>query len=110
MAVEVVGKPSVPGAQVTQEPCRPAFGMLARSLHHQEDVKEQNRKRRRRKGWEPVRHVEDPNPLRPPLCCRGLVELRQLDSLRPLYKNGGIVMSGRGGRLPLRLERGKGEK
>src|SRR2546430_11123961 len=66
-SVEVVGQTSVPVAQVTQEPCRPAFGLLAHSLHHQGDVKEQNRKRRRREGWEPVRHVEEPNPLRPPL-------------------------------------------
>ncbi len=73
MAVEVVGQPSVPVAQVTQEPCRPAFGLLAGSLHHQEDVKEQNRERRRPKRWEPVRHVEDPSLLRPPLCCRGLL-------------------------------------
>jgi hypothetical protein len=65
-------------SQVKQEPCRPAFGLLARSLHHQGDVKEQNRERRRRKGWEPVRHVEEPNPIRPPLkCCRGLLETRQ---------------------------------
>jgi hypothetical protein len=62
VAVEVVGQPSVPVAQVTQELCRPAFGLLACSLHYQEDVKEQNRERRRRKGWEPVRHVEDTNP------------------------------------------------
>jgi hypothetical protein len=36
--VVVVGQPSVPVAQVTQELCRPAFGPLAHSLHHQSEV------------------------------------------------------------------------
>jgi hypothetical protein len=68
--VVVVGQPSVPVAQVTQELCRPAFGPLPHSLDHQSDVKEQNRERRRRQGWDPVRHVEEPNPLRTNLKCR----------------------------------------
>ena len=55
--VEVVGQPSVPVAQVTQEPCRPAFGLLAHSLHHQGDIKEQNRERRRCQGRDEVAEV-----------------------------------------------------
>jgi hypothetical protein len=56
VSLEVVGEPSIPAAQLTHEPCRPAFRPLAHSLHQQGDVEDQNRERRRRQGWEPVRH------------------------------------------------------
>jgi hypothetical protein len=57
VSFEIVGEPSIPTAQLTHEPCRPAFRPLAHSLHHQGDVEDQNRERRRRQGWEPVRHL-----------------------------------------------------
>jgi hypothetical protein len=57
VSFEIVGEPSIPAAQLTHESCRPAFRPLAHSLHHQGDVEDQNRERRRRQGWEPVRHL-----------------------------------------------------
>ena len=79
--VEVVGQPSVPAAQVSQEPCWPGFRLLAHSLHHQGDVKDQNRGRPRCEGWEPMRHVGY-------LTRFGQFECRRLLELRPPPKAG----------------------
>jgi hypothetical protein len=53
---ELLGEPTVPGAELAQEPPIPAVAALPAALHEPGEVEQEDRQRGGQEGREPVRH------------------------------------------------------